>query len=78
MKNREDVQEAYTLTVSFLKTFTDVTNLLYEINSQKPEIEALDTLLTDINGIKSRQDRCIDMLQQDEQILRQVIEVVWS
>ena len=70
------MQEIYSIAASFLQTFTEVTNTLYEINSRKPEIEAVDHLLLDIQGIKSVQDRCIDLLQEDEQILKQVILTV--
>lgn len=66
------MQDVYSIAASFLQTFTEVTNTLYEVNSRKPEIEAMDRLLVDIQGIKSAQDRCIDMLQQDEQVLKKV------
>jgi len=70
------MQEISAIAASFQQTFTEVTNTLYEINSRKPEIEAVDHLLLDIQGITLAQDRCIDLLKQDEQILKQVVMIV--
>ena len=57
---------------SCINAFKEISQMLIEVDARKPEIEAMGTLLVNVDDLKVRQNRCFDLLRQDRMVLQQV------
>ena len=72
LSKQATLNEVYDAASSLLKSFYDIKTLILEMNARTPEFESVKTQLEMMDSIRSRQDRCIEILKQDTTVLQQV------
>lgn len=72
MRKNERIRAVEASVSSCMSAFKEISQMLIEVNSRKPEIEAMGTLLVNVDDLKMRQNRCFDLLNQDRMVLQQV------
>ena len=77
MKKDERIRAVEASASSCINSFKEISQMLIELDARKPEIEAMGTLLVNVNDLKVRQNRCFDLLSQDRIVLQQVGLIEW-
>ena len=72
LRKNERIRAVEASVSSCMSAFKEISQMLIEVNSRKPEIEAMGTLLVNVDDLKMRQNRCFDLLNQDRMVLQQV------